>query len=256
MTEFLLFTLYAPLASWGDIAVGEERGSWDRPSRSAILGLLGAALGLVREDARAHDALDDGYGVAVRLDVPGRPIVDYHTAQTAPEAAVRRRRPATRAAVLAAGMPETTVSRRVYREDALATVAIWARAQARWPLQELAARLREPVFVLYAGRKANALGLPVAPAIVRAATLREAFEQRAGPPALAADRLRPAFPFSMEVSHDACDGFDAGLEPVRRERRRDTAPRRDRWQFAERTVYVGLLPGPGDRSAQDGKEGG
>ena len=30
MTGFLLFTLYAPLASWGEIAVGETRGSWDR----------------------------------------------------------------------------------------------------------------------------------------------------------------------------------------------------------------------------------
>lgn len=255
MTEFLLFTLYAPLASWGDVAVGEERGSWDRPSRSAVLGLLGAALGVLREDAAGHDALDEGYGVAVRRDVPGRPIVDYHTAQTAPEKALRQGRPATRAGLLAAAVPETAVSRRVYREDALATVALWARPGARWPLEELAARLRQPTFVLYAGRKANALALPVAPAIVRAPTLRQALEQRADPPVLAMDRLRPEAFRSIEVSHDPCDGFDAGLEPARRERRRDAAPRRDRWQFAERTVYVGLLSRPGARSEQEGKEG-
>ena len=73
MTEFLLLTLYAPLASWGDIAVGEVRGSWDRPSRSAVLGLVAAALGVDRADQAAHDALDVGYGVAVRQDAAGAP---------------------------------------------------------------------------------------------------------------------------------------------------------------------------------------
>ncbi len=98
MTSFLLFTIYAPFASWGDIAVGETRGSWDRPSRSAVLGLLGAALGIVREDQAAHDALDIGYGVAVRADAVGVALRDYHTAQTADASRVRKARARTRLA--------------------------------------------------------------------------------------------------------------------------------------------------------------
>jgi CRISPR system Cascade subunit CasD len=47
----------APLASFGAIAVGQCRPSWDRPAKSAALGLVAGALGLDRSDAeRARDA--------------------------------------------------------------------------------------------------------------------------------------------------------------------------------------------------------
>jgi len=131
MTRFLLFTIYAPLTSWGDITVGEARGSWDRPSRSAIFGMVAAALGIDRTDQPAHDALDLGYGFAVRLDASGIPLVDYQTAQTIAASAIKKHRPATRAAMLSCADPETMLSRRWYRQDALATVCIWARDGAR-----------------------------------------------------------------------------------------------------------------------------
>ena len=35
---------------WGDVAVGEFRGSLDQPGASALIGLLGAAPGVRRED--------------------------------------------------------------------------------------------------------------------------------------------------------------------------------------------------------------
>lgn len=252
MTDFLLFTLYSPLTSWGEIAVGESRGSWDRPSRSAVLGFLAAALGLVREDDEAHAALDVGYGIAVRLDAPGMPLGDYHTAQTVSASAVKKRRPATRAELLAAGERETILSRRVYRQDALATIAVWGRSGARWTLTELGEALRKPAFVLYAGRKANALGLPADPEIVAASTLATALRgrthERARRAGIALGRLHPVA--APEVSHDRCDGFAAGLRPMRTEVRRDASPDRRRWQFGERVVEVGVLePEPDKRSA-------
>lgn len=259
MTDFLVFTLYAPLASWGDIAVGESRGSWDRPSRSAVLGLLGAALGIMREDQPAHDALDAGYGVAVRLDAAGSPLGDYHTAQTVSASVVRRTRPRTRAALLAAGERETTLSKRAYRQDALATVALWvrggAKAKPRWTLRELAEAVRQPAFILYAGRKANAFGAPLDPVVVAAATLAEAFARRSpAPRGLDSRRVAASVPWGREVSHDAIadDGFESGLVPFRREVRRDVPVHRTRWQYMERTVEVGLLvdiePTTGDAS--------
>lgn len=253
MTDFLLFTLYAPLASWGEIAVGEARGSWDRPSRSAVLGLLAAALGITREDQAAHDALDAGYGIAVRLDAPGRQLVDYHTAQTVAASVAKKHRPATRAALLAAGDRETILSRRGYRQDALATVALWAQPGARWPLTQLAAALERPAFVLYAGRKANALGLPLAPRIVAAATLADALTQRVPvPPSIPLAALQPPGGWGREVAHDDCEGFPSGLRPLRRDVRRDTAPHRGRWQFAERVVTVGELEIPATTTGLQG----
>src|SRR5690606_28703064 len=134
MTAFLLATLYAPMASWGDITVGERRTSWDRPSRSAVLGLVAAALGIDRQDQAGHDALDAGYGVAVRVDAPGRLMVDYHTAQTLRQSEVRSARPRTRREMIRHGEGrhslETILSWREVRVDAAYTLALWGREGA------------------------------------------------------------------------------------------------------------------------------
>jgi CRISPR system Cascade subunit CasD len=264
VSEFLLFTLHAPLASWGEIAVGEARGSWDRPSRSAVLGLMAAALGIRREAQVEHDALDAAYCVAVRLDAPGTPMVDYHTAQTVGASVVKRVRLPTRARLLAAGDPDTILSRRAYRQDALATSAVWLRLQpslregaGRAPtLEALRDALMRPVFTLYAGRKANSLGLPLAPEIIEVATLADALRNRAQTRGMRSDApgaarsavdgvweaLRPRAGWGREVAHDHCDGMETGLNALRREVRRDTSPHRGRWHFAERNVEVGWLP--------------
>ena len=67
MTDYLLFRLYGAMAAWGDIAVGEQRPSTPHPSKSALLGLLAAALGIRRHEDERHQALADGYGFAVRM---------------------------------------------------------------------------------------------------------------------------------------------------------------------------------------------
>ncbi len=240
MRAFLRFTIYAPLGSWGEIAVGEHRGTWDRPSRSAILGLLGAALGLLRSDEDGHRALHAGYGLAVCVVRPGREIVDYHSAQAAPRSVVRARPGATRRELLRAGDVATMLSRRSYLEDGCWTVVLWAHELARWALGDLQRALAEPAFVLYAGRKANPLGLPLAPTIVHAATLAEALRALPVLPAPLAAQWGSAA--TLEVSHDPCGGLAEGLGPIiRQEVRRDDAPDRTRWQFAERIVETRSL---------------
>jgi CRISPR system Cascade subunit CasD len=247
MTAFLLATLYAPMASWGDITVGERRTTWDRPSRSAIFGLIAAALGLVREDQSAHDALDTGYGFAVRVDAPGRLMADYHTAQSVPETALKKQHPKTRRQLLAAGKPETILSRREYRVDAAYTIALWAKPQARWSLNELAAALSEPAFVLYAGRKANPLGWPMLPEIVDASTLALAFATRSpfqGEAIFEILSRGEKTDGRVSVSSDHDFDIEHSLDGARFEIRRDAAPNRTRWQFAERRMVTGTLPLP------------
>ena len=79
--DLLLFRLYGPLASWGEIAVGESRHSANYPSKSAILGLVGAALGIERGDEAQQTSLQNGYQVAVEVFSTGQLLRDYHTAQ-------------------------------------------------------------------------------------------------------------------------------------------------------------------------------
>ena len=81
--------LYAPLAAMGDIAVGERRGGFDRPARSAVLGLVAAALGIDRADEEGHAALDRGYRMAQRVRARGTLVEDYHTVQAPPRTARR-----------------------------------------------------------------------------------------------------------------------------------------------------------------------
>ena len=85
MADYLVFRLYGPLASWGEIAVGESRHSAAYPSRSALIGLLGAALGIERDDEAGQQALAAGYRFGVKLHAAGHPLRDYHTVQRGPE---------------------------------------------------------------------------------------------------------------------------------------------------------------------------
>jgi CRISPR system Cascade subunit CasD len=238
--DFVRFTIFAPLASWGETAVGEIRGFWDRPSRSALLGLIAASLGIRRDEVDAHARLDAALGVAVRTLAAGRELSDYHTTQNPKSRFVRKHRPATRRVALELDEPETSLSRRWLRQDALYLAAVWARSDDI-SLKSIAQALEAPSFVLYAGRKANAFGLPLAPRVVQARSLADALRDDPRLPDSFA-LLRPRDGWGVEVAHDICDGFDHGLSGVRTMARRDASPNRDRWQFGNRIVYVGRIP--------------
>ena len=135
------------MGSFGEIAVGERRMGWSRPGRSAILGLIAAALGIERVDEAAHRNLEAGFFYAVRTDAPGRPFIDYHTAQT-PK--VRRGRTfATRREELEADDLHTVLSSREWRSDACFTIALWPRHDQAVNLSEIVDALRHPRFALY-----------------------------------------------------------------------------------------------------------
>ena len=78
--DYLLLTLRAPLQSWGThAAVGELRPSADHPGRSALAGLLAAALGIRRDKPEALLALHQALRLAVRQDAGHGRMTDYHT---------------------------------------------------------------------------------------------------------------------------------------------------------------------------------
>ena len=247
--QFLLFTLYAPMCSLGEIAVGERRMGWPRPGRSAIFGLTAAALGIERGDDEAHRALEEGLHYAVRTDAPGRPFIDYHTAQT--PAARRGRSLETRREELGAERINTVLSIREWRSDACFTVALWERSGGNADLDEIAAAMERPRFALYLGRKSAPLGLPLAPELVEATNFMDALAFRR--PAVVAEDEREipgaveAWTLSM-LGGDPATGrevaFDADApgapEGGRLERRRDGVASRARWQFRDRDERVVL----------------
>jgi CRISPR system Cascade subunit CasD len=238
MSTFLGFTLYAPLASFGSIAVGERRESWDRPAKSAVLGMVAAALGVDRSDERAQVALATGYGYAVRSDHAGSLLADYHTAQVPP----RKRGFSTRRDELASEKLETILSRRDYRTDALHTALIWAREGAPTTLEATAAALEQPSFVLYLGRKACPFGLPLAPRLVEGATIIGAFQayDDAMLPAerIMREELGLAPSDNGSIAADADMPVPHGMRLLRSERRRDAALSRAGWRFGLRDEVI------------------
>ena len=130
MQEFLIFRLYGSMASWGDIAVGEFRPTFDHPSKSAVIGLIAAAMGIRRDEEERQRELADGYLMAIRIDGPGILLRDYHTAQVPPagKGKMKYHFP-TRKDELAVPKDElnTILSSRDYRCDAVYTICLWGR---------------------------------------------------------------------------------------------------------------------------------
>ena len=234
--RYLLFTFYAPMASFGEVSVGERRMSWSRPGRSAIMGLVAAAQGIERFDEASHQILETGLYCAVRTDAPGRPMIDYHTTQ-APKAR-RGRTFVTRRQELESDDLNTVLSSREWRTDACFTVALWVRPNADVDLDAIADALRNPHFTLYAGRKAAPLGLPLDPTIIEADSFRSAFHIRQpireGLADMSAMLVKGEGKGELAFDHDAPDA----PPDTRLERRRDGIVSRKRWQFADRLEGV------------------
>ncbi len=225
MTEWLVLRLEAPLASFGEEAGNVARGTAGRPTKSAILGLLGAALGLDREDDAGQAALAAGYRIATRTRKPGTLLRDYHTIQSLPRA---KGQVSTRAAALRHRLDlHTSITRRDYRADVAYDIAVCAEPGARWALSELAEALRRPRFVLWLGRKSCPPAAPLCPEIVEATDARAAFA------ALDRDPVAHAV-LAAETRAD----LGGGNRPVRRHRRRDHPLDRRVWHFAERDEFV------------------
>ncbi|MDP1770742.1 MAG: type I-E CRISPR-associated protein Cas5/CasD [Methylobacter sp.] len=164
--DILLFRLYGPMASWGEIAVGESRHTASYPSKSAIIGLLGAALGIARGDEQKQQQLQQGYALAVELLTAGNLLRDYHTTQVPDSVGKFTYRTRRDELILGKERLGTILSSREYRTDALALVAIRALADAPFTLAEIQAALLQPKYHLYLGRKSCPLAAPLHPQLI------------------------------------------------------------------------------------------
>ena len=230
----LLFRLYGPLASWGDVAPGRHRPTVTMPTRSAVLGLLAAALGTRRDDEPAHERLSKAIGIAARQESSPSLFSDYHTAQTPTRE--RNAEWATRTDELTrAAKVNTILTEREYLQDAAFTIATWERAGATVSLDRLESALRTPRYPPFLGRRSCPTALPFGPHVVDAPTLREAFAMSQFPDAdvirrLATDGRTPGI-VELDADHPA-----AGYDRADHVRRRDQPVARDRRTFAERVL--------------------
>lgn len=123
----LLLRLAAPLQSWGSDSKFETRKTDREPTKSGVVGLLAAALGLRRDDTEGLARLN-GLRFAVRADQEGSLLVDFHTAKS---------------------RDTSYVTYRHYLQDAVFLAGLESEDEAL--LRVLEAALRHPVYPLYLG---------------------------------------------------------------------------------------------------------
>jgi CRISPR system Cascade subunit CasD len=241
MTQYLVFRLYAPLASWGEAAVGETRPTATHPGRGAILGLLGAALGIRREDDAGQKALGDSVSIAIKQRSPGTLLRDYHTAQVPSDRKGVIYRTRRDELIAPQKVINTILSSRDYRCDGLWTVAVWATEDAVISLETMQAALLRPRYPLYLGRKSCPLAAPLAPRMIQAGQLREALD--AAFPELVGKEEK-AEEVALKLPGDVMYAWEGGVEQLDGESRGvessdvwDRPLNRRRWQFGPRTEF-------------------
>lgn len=146
----LLLRLVGPMQSWGTTSRFNQRDTRNEPSKSGVIGLLAAAMGIPREDWTNLEPLTR-LSMGVRHDRPGLPRRDYQTAACA----------ATDTIVRADGglAKEGVVSERFYLADAAFLVGL--ESPDRILLEKAHGALRNPVWPISLGRKSYVPSEPV-----------------------------------------------------------------------------------------------
>jgi CRISPR system Cascade subunit CasD len=129
MTTILL-KLAGPLQSYGIDSHFETRQTQRYPSKSAVIGIIAASLGLRRDQDDCIQKLNQ-LSFAIRIDQPGEMLRDYHIAKS-----TKRKDP--------------YVTNRYYLQDAVFVVAI---SGDKLLMQRISEALKSPYFQPFMGRR-------------------------------------------------------------------------------------------------------
>lgn len=148
MPHILLLRLSAPMQSWGLMSRFSRRDTGKEPSKSGVIGLLCAALGISRDEANTDNPFFDelkNLKMGVRVVREGVLQSDYHTTQNIAKAD--------------GGTKDTELSTRFYLADADFVVGLEGENLAT--LETVQKALQKPKWQLFLGRKAFVPDFPV-----------------------------------------------------------------------------------------------
>lgn len=146
----LLLRLAAPLQAWGTESKFESRRTQREPSKSGVIGMLAAALGL-RRDADLSELSALRFGV--RVDREGEVIKDFHTAQAVKSEKKAKKEKDEEPEIIG------YVTSRYYLSDAVFLVGLESEDHAL--LEKIETALRTPCFPLFLGRRSCPPTLPL-----------------------------------------------------------------------------------------------
>ena len=176
----VLLKLIGPMQSWGVVSRFDQRDTFREPSKSGVIGLVCAAMGIDRSDYGRQSPLYRAR-MGVRHDRPGTLRYDFQTAACKKADVIIR----------ADGKLATdggVISKRYYLADAAFLVGL--ELDDRLLLEAICVALDNPVWPLYLGRKSYVPSEPVTCSdrpvdmpLVEALTSHPALDGRIGSPA-------------------------------------------------------------------------
>lgn len=179
MPHFLILQLKGPMQAWGTHTYEDFRPSNLFPTRSGLLGLIGACLGIDRRDHEGLDQLAKSVEFTIKVDQLGIKLPDYHTIIEARRA---NRKPKE---------GETVQTRREYLFDAAFHVAIGERPGSTIRLDDIAKAVQRPIYTPSLGRRSCPLSAPLFDSKQEAETGEDALNILFGKKGVVYDEKKP-----------------------------------------------------------------
>lgn len=167
MQDFLIIKLQGAMQAWGGHTFEDYRPSHIFPTRSAVVGLLGACLGIYRADIKGRADLNASFELTVRADrrkVHMQKMTDFHTVLDARK-------------VDGAPRPDAIISHREYLCDAEFSLALGFRNNSVFNLEKVKAAIQKPHYTPSLGRRSCPIQSPLFNTIKAAESAQEALAQ-------------------------------------------------------------------------------
>ncbi len=206
MGRYLAIKFQGLTQAWGGHTYEDLRHSEIIPTRSGVLGLLAACIGIDRSDINGLEALSTSISLAVRIDSKPTRIIDFHTVEEARKVD---------------GKPNKNpvVTRREYLCDALYTILVWNTIKTGVSIDAIGKAIREPVYTPFLGRRSCSLGQPLFIGCITSSDPADAYRQ-----------LEPS---GGVIYSDECINEDDAVW-----RLRDAPVYARKRQFASRKVFI------------------
>ena len=166
------------MQAWGGHTYEDFRPSELFPTRSGIIGLLAACLGIERNDSDRLQSLANSVKLTVRAEPRSEQanitrIIDYHTVKNARTVKELQMGSVSKNS-------STIVSHRQYLCDSIFTVAIGEVEHAKFNLADIAVAVKKPIYTPFLGRRSCPLSRPLFESWIDAADGLEALRQYGG----------------------------------------------------------------------------
>ena len=137
----LLLRLAAPLQAWGNGSKFNIRSTEREPTKSGVIGMIAAAMGIQRNDDPSKLEPLNALRFGVRVEREGKLLKDFHMVHEMND------------------KKDSHVTERYYLSDAVFIVAL--ESDDKDFIEQIAAALKAPVYPLYLGRRSCPPTLPV-----------------------------------------------------------------------------------------------